>query len=798
MSPSRPGFRRLLALSGLAAVGGVEVAERLAPAPAGLAALASLGLLWIGWRGWAVLAGNRRANPLGATSGGVWAVILLAAVAGYSAGRTLVRRVAHVEAVQRKWPRGPPRVARCELVVGRCQGVPFRDRAWLEGRTTDGIGVFCAWPGSLPNWLAPGARAVVTGRFYVPAGPTNPGETDRRLALARRGVAFRAQLRTPRNVERVLAAPTGPRLWLYRARQAAARRLYRDLPPDIAPLASALLLGLRSGVTDADRLSFERTGTLHMLAISGMHLVLLAGCLHLLLRSLGAGPRAAALTTLLFAAAYVPIAGAGPPIRRAALMVALYGLSLVRGRPPDVWNALGAAALLLALFDPADVARLGFRLSFLAAGGIAWLASGWRDAWSERHRFLARFPAVRRDRRVRLFVMRYWYAAFPVGLAASCATQGVVAYEFGAVTPLAPLINVAVGPLVALALPIVGLAALGIPGVAPIASWALASLRDLLSAASHLPGTYVFLPIFPLFAVWIWLAATGALRLYPRWALPALVGSAALVGVHVSSAASEAPAELVALDVGHGQAILLRTGTGRDVLVDAGSRSRQGVGRRSILPALRALGVVRLRAVVCTHADTDHWNAIPDVLARVPVAELWIGTDPPAALLASAHRFGVPVRRAVSDLDLIRGNGVRIQILAPAPDLAGESRNNRSLVVLYRAGTFAAVLPADRETIGTRALVAHLQQIDSAAAVLVAPHHGGRNAAAAALGRAVRPRILVVSTGPRSAHASTLAGYGARRIVRTDRHGCLRLRAGPGNEIAVRPFRRARDTLRPP
>ena len=125
-------------------------------------------------------------------------------------------------------------------------------------------------------------------------------------------------------------------------------------PADVGPVAVALLLGMRSGLRDLDRLRYERTGTMHMLAISGLHVILLAGLVHTLLRRLGAGPRTAALATLVLAWAYVPLTGAAAPVRRAVTMLTTYGLALVRGRKPDPWSALSGAALLLVLHEPRD------------------------------------------------------------------------------------------------------------------------------------------------------------------------------------------------------------------------------------------------------------------------------------------------------------------------------------------------------------------------------------------------------------------------------------------------------------
>ncbi|MHC4547222.1 MAG: ComEC/Rec2 family competence protein [Planctomycetota bacterium] len=759
---------RPLLLSGAATVVGVVLAQGSAAWPL------ALGVLLGAWAG---LARTRTA-----------VLVLAALAAGSAAGwRLRARTDRTLEAMASHWPRAPPRAGVAELEVLRCGEDPFRERAWLEGRRDDGLGVLCVWPGARPPPVAPGARVRVAGRFYVPRPPGNPGERDGRRRLAARGVAVIADLRTEANVEVVRAAPASVGARLAEVRRTAAARLRAALPSDVAPLATALLLGLRTGIAPEDRLLFERTGTMHILAISGMHLLLLASLVHASLRAAGLGPRAAAGITLLLALAYVPVAGGAPPIRRAVTVLVAYGLALVRGRPPDVASALGGAALVLALADPADVCRVGFRLSFAAAAGIAWLAGPWQRRWSRRHRLLQRFPAVRQDRPVRLVVGAYVWRALPVSVAAWLATQALVAHAFGVVTPLAPVTNVVIGPVVAVLLPSIALVAVGLEAMAGPVTGAARTLGWLLARASAAPGGFFLFEPPPLPAVLLWLGGCVLLRRRPKAAVVILVGAYA----HAGAPAIPRRAELIMLDVGHGQAVLLRFRDGGAVLVDAGSRSRPGVDRRSILPALRALRVARLRAVVCTHADADHWNAIPTLLGLLPVDRVVTGPDPPPALIAAARRHGVPLVCAAPGKVIHADAGGRLTVLAAGPG-AGLRANDRSIPLLFEAEGARVLLPADREGAGLRALLARgLPRCE----ILVAPHHGAHCAASDRVGAAVRPRYLLVSAARGCAHAGTLAAYGAAHTLVTARDGCIFVRFPAPGRIEVTTFR---ANIRPP
>lgn len=754
-----------MTIAGPAAVAGVLLCR--APAPAALLA----GLTVVGW------AAARRTAPS--------LVVGAALLAGLVAGAHSEARVARV---MRAWragrpARAPPRPGTCVLQVEDCGEDPFHDRAWLEGRTAGGDGVRCAWPGRVPDVLAPGARVRVAGRFRVPGPPTNPGEPDRRRRLAERGIHRLADLRTDTNLVILRPAPPGPSRHLGRLRRAGARRLRRVLPDDVAPLAVALLLGVRTGVPVEDRLRFERTGTMHVLAISGMHLVLLAGFLHAGLRAAGAGVRVAAGITVVVAVAYVPVAGAGPPIRRAVTMLVLYGLALVRGRPADSASSLGGAALLIALADPADVFRTGFRLSFAAAAGIAWLAGPWHERWSARHRLLARFPAVRADRPVRLLAWGYVLRALPVSVAAWCATQGLVAHAFGAVTPVAPLTNVLVGPLVAILLPLTALLALGLDPLAEPVTWTARGLRFVLDGAADVPGGFLFLPGPPLAAVFSWCLGVAALRARPRFGLALL----AVAGTSTAAAPPSREPALVLLDVGHGQAALARFDDGTVVLIDAGSRNRPAPGPRILLPALRALRIRRIAAVVCTHADADHWNALPLLLRIVPVGRLVVGPDPPPRVLAVARACGVPVERAPTGGCVHASEGARLDVVAA--DAPPGTENDRSVVLRFTARGGTVLLPADREEAGLRRLVA---QGVGPCDVLVAPHHGAQCEVAADFGAATRPRWLLVSAARGFAHAPTLAAYGARDVLSTDRCGCIVVRLAQPGVLVVETYARRR------
>jgi competence protein ComEC len=692
-------------------------------------------------------------------------------------------RILREAGLRRPDARQSPGIASCILRVENTGEDPFHHRAWLRGRTTRGVGILCAWPGEAPGELGPGAWVRVFGRFRVPRPPGNPGEADARVRLASSGASLVADLRTVENLRVLQPAPPSVRGALASVRREGARRLRASLPTRTAALGCALLLGVRSGLEDADRLRFERTGTLHLLAISGLHLLILAGGLHRLLKLLGLGPRLAAAGTLAFVLAYLPVTGGAPPIRRAATMATCYAIALLRGRPPDGASALGGAALLLALFDPLDVDRVGFRLSFTAVAGIFWLAPAWRDRWSRRTGLLRRFPLVRREQWLRLAVAGHVTTALPVALAAWLATAPWIANAFGIFNPWAPLANLAAAPFVTLMLPLIAAIACGFTVLAPVVVLLHRGLDTVLGLASSLPCALVALPMVPVLAMVCWFLGCALMRTRTAVGVAALGLSVLLLAL----GATHPSPGLVLFDVGHGQAALIRLSDGSNVLVDAGSHGRPRLARRVLLPALRELGVSRLDLIVCTHADADHWNAIPSLMARLPVGRLIVDQTPALALVAAARRYGVPIEEAREGSHLARTRGEALTVLATGPPPPA-STNDRSLALGLRVGAWHVLLPADREEAGLRRLAL---RVPGPCDVLIAPHHGRPCAAAPEFGSAVRPSVLLASCGSRGTDRRSLDAYGATAVYRTDRDGCLTIRfpAGKGRGLAIGTFR---------
>jgi competence protein ComEC len=627
--------------------------------------------------------------------------------------------------------------------------------------------------------LLPGQRALARIRLEALRPPSNPGAFDARRRLARRGVQRLARL-SGEALAPIGDPPGGPAAWIERARRALAERLD---PPDLPTRAGALLRAL--AVADVSRLdeglreAFARSGTTHLLSVSGTHIVwvfwLIRFCVGgALARSpalalVRAAPRVAVAAGAAAGAGYALLCGLEPPALRSAAMAAAGALALLGGRPAASWNALALAGLLVLALDPAALFEPSFQLSFAAVAGLLV----WRPP-----------PGALRGIAHASLAAGLASAPLAADLGAPLPAGWLVANAlavpyFGVlVVPPALVAGVLGGPLPVLPAAVRAVTELGIRGLEELATPdLLAGPCDRVALAAALAASAF---------------ALRALALQRRGLALALGALAAVAGVLAWPRANGevAAPEVVFLDVGHGDAALVRAGR-RAWLVDAGTRAAGwDAGHAVVLPALRALGVRRLAALALTHADLDHVGGARAVLEAVPVGELWVTRnelDAPGlrALRAAAARRAVPVR-IVAAGDELGTDGLRIAALWPPAGFAAPTTNASSLVLRVGEPGACALLGGDAPAAVERALAPALSPCD----VLKLGHHGSATSSAAALLDALAPVVAIASAGRRPGaplpHPEVRARLAARAIslYETRRDGALQVElARPGPRV---------------
>jgi len=715
---------------------------------------------------------------------------LVAAAVGLGAADATVERLAYDEAPLRSIAEaraagGGPVVLEA---TARGDAQVFPDRVLLvldvAPPATGGLRVDLGGRTKAPEILD-GDRLRLWAALRPVSGFRTPGAFDAPAAAFHEGVHALGYCKSARLID-VLAPGRGPGAVAAGLRQRARAALARFvLPGPEEGLVRAMTLGDRTGIDDATAEAFRAAGTYHVLALSGAQVALVAALLVGGLRAVGAGPATQGLVAIATVSFYALLVGGDVPIVRAALMAGAVLLGRALELDADTANLLGLAALLLLAYRPSNVTDVGFQLSFAATLGILVLTPP----------LVAGLPRL--PLRVELLV------------AASTAAQAVLlpflAAHFHRATLAGILLNLAAVPLSSAVL-LLGLAVLGAAAVAPvlapwlgdgawIAAHALRRSSELSGLAGGLLDGRVGPPSFLALAAW----AAGLIRLRQgrRVMGLGLLGIMQILPVLEPDPPGDGRLHLSVLDVGQGDALVVRSPRGRTYVIDAGGspRGRFDTGERVVGPFLWTEGVRRIETVVVSHAHPDHAGGVPFLLRAFRVGAVWEGPAPrrdesyrwlDESLARSGGARRTVVRGARDDWD-----GVELTVLGPHPlRPPWRVRNDDSLVLALRLGEVRFLLTGDVEASAERELLRSSRE-GLAATVVKVPHHGSGGSSGTAFVEAVRPTIAVVSVGGHNPfghpHPEALARYrrAGALVYRTDRDGTVTL-STDGRRLWVR------------
>jgi len=661
-----------------------------------------------------------------------------------------------------------------------------------------------------------GDRVEIVGRLTRPSGPANPGQH------ARPGSRLAAILTTDHAeaVTRLASEWSASGAGVLAAlRRHMASTLDRHLDARAAGALKALLIGDRRRIETDLKRAFVVTGTAHLLAISGLHVGLVAAMAWWLLRLVRVPERAALIAVVGVAFLYALVTGLHAPALRACVMIALLALGGLVQRDPDHINSLALAAIVVLLVDPTDLFRAGFHLSFVATLGLLLFADPLRHILQSVGQRLSdaregqRLASVARPGRRRLLRRRLGHAlrrAFVVCLVAWLVTVPLSAHYFRHVAWVCPLATLVAAPCLwltltsALLMCVAGAFGLA-DALAPAARASFHLLEGTVTLFANVPGSgalHGWSP--PLGAVALCYVGFGVVALRNRLGLSTRRIALALVlvaaGAVWRTCSDPAPSvpEVTVLDVGHGQCSVLRTPEGHTILFDAGSLTRTGGAWRTVERALIAWRVNRIDLVVLSHPDIDHYSALPGLLTAFPVGGVVVprrfltSADPEVARLLEHIRADDVPLRVVEVGDVIDGfEPLRLTVLHPGSDSGLVSDNDVSLVVLATYGDLRVLSTGDLQEAGIAALLACGAPLQ--AEVLLAPHHGRYEPNLDALLVAVEPGVVLIS-GPlteRVQRALPVYEKQGRRVFVTGRCGAITVRLA--SEPHPRTWRRPLD-----
>lgn len=659
------------------------------------------------------------------------------------------------------------------------------------------------------EWLdvAYGDVLAVEGILEAPSPARNPGGFDYRGYLAVRGVHGVMRVAGGEKLA-LIARGRGTALLgrlIYPARRLVSSALDQGLRGDPRAVIGALLLGERERLPAAVESWFAASGMIHVLAVSGLHIGILALVLTFLLRAAGVPRTPAAIAASILLVGYAFMTGLRPSVVRAVALFGMGSIALSLDRRVDHVNLLAAVALGLLVISPSALRDLGFQLSFLATFSILVLSP----------RLLAPLPSnLRSGSSPHARICQ----ALGVSVAAQLGTAPLVIYHFFRLPLLAPLANLLVIPLVALAL------ALSFPAVISTLAWpplgepfaaALWAVLSLLLAAvrwvAGIEWASVRVPSPSgggVMLFYLTLLIVGGKAMGPRARRLALIWVLALANVWVWSRVYVPHAgemNAVFLDVGQGDAAVVRTPCGRLIVVDGGPAFPEwSAGEEIVAPYLWREGRRQIDLLVLSHPDADHLGGLLFL-----VQEFDVGLVVDAGMERETRfyrefreiieRRGIPYRQVRAG-DRIDGLGVPVRVLHPprswgaeGGDAPSPSANEWSVVLALEWGDWMLLLTGDLERCGPIARTARGRQRKI---VLKVPHHGSAGANGEAFVAALRPEIAVISVGARNRFGlpdpAVIERYErcGSSVWRTDRAGAVVVRidgAGVRAEGMVRP-----------
>lgn len=711
-----------------------------------------------------------------------------------------------------------------------------------------------------------GDRLRIRGRIRSPQTYGDPGVFDRRTYLLDNGIAAVMSAKAA-DVE-ALPGFGGTRLkdWRARVRRSLLQHVLALQTPEgrhlglfsisrtDAALLAAMILGERELLDESVKQDFQRTGSYHLLVVSGMAVAIMAFAVFWLARLARCPGAIATVLSVVFVALYVSVTDLGSPVQRAALMCAVYMLARLLYRERNPLNAIGAAALAALIVDPEALFDAGFQMTFLAVLAIAGIAVPILERTTAFYRKALRQldstsfdlhlapgqAQFRLDLRMLLsrleLLLPRWVARFmlPLGIRASLRAFDVIfisalmqaalalpmAVYFHRATTLALPANVVVVPVMSVLLPMAMAAALfSYVGawVAFVPRCATALLLHGVSASvfafAHLRASDLRVPSPPFWAGLFGVIAVAACffcaKRRPILVICSLVLLACSDLAVIRGRKPETSAgklEITAIDVGQGDALLVVTPQGKTLLIDGGgtlgaSASGFDVGEDVVSPYLWARGFSHLDAVALSHPHGDHIGGLPAVLRNFRPRELWISPSPPVAaleaLIAQADSASIEVRKRVAG-DRFGFGGARFDVLAPEADAGTQvgRGNDDSMVLKISYGSTSALLEGDAERRTERAIVPELGPVT----LLKVAHHGSSTSSIPPLIEAIRPQFAVISVGKfnRYGHPTreVLERMGAEGACafRTDLNGAISFYLD-GTSLAAARWGRERETM---
>ncbi len=640
------------------------------------------------------------------------------------------------------------------------------------------IQVYCEFSADLNR----GEQVTLQGDLEVPDKPGNPGEFDYYKYLLHQRVFYILSVKREPDIINVVPAQ-GIRRQLNSYRSKLEETVYDILPKSEAEIFLGMLLGEKENIESSKYEMFQKTGIVHVFAVSGLHIGFLVLFFSYAASLAALSKRTHFLAVILCLLFYGSLIGWPISVQRAAIMAALALLAHYQGREGGLGNSLGLAGIIIVLMDPYALFTTSFQLSFVATWGLICL-----------------YPAFKK-------YFNYKNRVWDIILIPLCAQLSVIpllAYYFNLFSPAGLVSNILISYLAG-GIVITGFAALLTIFYSPLASFFLYPagfiievLQELAGIISQIPGSYLWVKTPGLTIItfyYLLLLILQAVLNYSwsrrgMWSAGVLMVLSLIIICLPPGLYKNGTLEVVFLDVGQGDSILIKTPQGKFILLDGGGSQFYAVGQKKVIPYLHHRGIREIYILINSHPDSDHLLGLLETAEQIPfryamVPENLINAREYDELknIASARGAAFIATAAGQQIDL--EEGLQIEVLYPPPSIENSAYNNQSLVLRCEYGQFSLLLPGDLEKEGLE----HIMNSGCSKTTLLVkvPHHGSRGALSEGFYESLKPYAAVISVGenniyghPNQEVLDCLEKQGII-ILRTDQNGAITFKSDGKN-----------------
>ncbi len=601
--------------------------------------------------------------------------------------------------------------------------------------------------------LAPGDQIELLCKIKTFSCSTNPGQFDVQKYMQNKNVNFAASARSRNNIKVIeTQSSVISKTRNFFQSHFSTALLGQTTDDQTSSLLEALLLGNRSNIQPQTTNAFKKTGLLHFISLSGLHIAILLTAVWFILNPLLSSRPAKALICIFVIFIFLLTVPPRAPTVRACIIAMFFCIAIITKRSPSPFNSLALAFLSILLITPTEIYSAGFQLSFACVTGILLFSQ--RINRTILSIFNIELPKI----------ATCPIALLSTGIAAWLGGFGIILYHFNSINFLAPLWTVITFPFIALTL-VTGLAKIVIAPVFPTIGLLLTKFLHLIITAltatvnflaDLLPGQIIIGHISITIIIGYYLLIILAVHKYliapnlRRYLFPALT-TIFLLALITNTHSNKSPNKLIltCLDIGAGQSIIIQTPK-ENFIFDAGSLTRSDPGNSIVNPFLEYSGISRINHLFISHDDIDHFNAVPEIVSHCKPQNIFINSHYQAKIQTSPtaktlHRFLNQKNiqpQIIPDPNL--PTEIKRSLLWPTPgtDPALADNDLSSVYLLEYAGKKILICSDIEKQIQHQILDLYP---DISADILVLPHHGSASTISADFVNAINPQITIAS-----------------------------------------------------